>query len=224
MVNNKPGTDNKKLYCISGLGADFSAFRNLKIDAELVPVEWLPVEKNESFSHYCDRLIDHYLPQNEPVNLIGLSFGGTVLQTISEKIPVEKKILVSSIRSTKEFPFYYHWFNYLRLIKTIPERAFSMYHPVLGKVMGVKTEKENALFKKIMEKTDGRFSKWAVHQILNWKANNTKGDVLRLHGTKDQVIPFPKQDTSTIKIEGGTHLMILNRAKEISRYIDKYLA
>lgn len=222
MDKSKPGTSNK-LYCISGLGADFSAFRNLKTEAELIPVNWLPVEKNERFSHYCDRLIDGFIPLNEPVNLLGLSFGGTVLQTIAEKIPVEKKILVSSIRSTTEFPFYYHWFNYSRLLKIIPERAFSTYHPVLGKVMGVKTEKENALFKKVMEQTDGNFAKWAVHQILNWQPNSTEGQYLRLHGSADKVIPYPVKDTSTIKIEGGTHMMILNRAKEISGFIDGYL-
>jgi pimeloyl-ACP methyl ester carboxylesterase len=211
-----------KIYCFSGLGADFIAFKNLRIDAELIPVDWKPVLPNESFENYCSRLTKE-IDFSGPVMLMGVSFGGTVAQSIASVKKVDKCILISSIRNTKEFPLIYRIFGSLKLYKLIPEKLLNQYHPILAWSFGVSSQRQKELLKKMMGKTDTRFATWAIRQILKWKAPQQPVPALRLHGTKDHLIPFPKNDNKTIAIVDGTHLMVLNRAKEISGHINLYL-
>ena len=47
----------KKIYCISGLGADERAFSNLKIDGyELVYMPWLQPLEKETIEQYAKRM------------------------------------------------------------------------------------------------------------------------------------------------------------------------
>jgi hypothetical protein len=63
------------VYCLSGLGADARAFRNLDFTGYRVHhVAWEKPVRNESIAHYAARISRHIASQN-PV-LIGLSFGG----------------------------------------------------------------------------------------------------------------------------------------------------
>jgi len=212
-----------KIYCISGLGADFTAFRNLKINAEMVPVEWLPVEKHENFEHYCSRLIGQ-IGRGHQINLMGVSFGGTVAQTISQLIPVNKTILISTIQKHSELPLLYRMFAQSSIPKSIPKRVFHTYHPIISWSFGIKSKKEKELLKKVIKKTDAHFAKWALNQFLQWDGNlSGNNSCLRLHGTADRLLPMPGNAPNIVPIENGTHLMVLNKAREISKAINEFL-
>ncbi len=214
-----------KIYCLSGLGADFSAFRNLRINAELVPMNWLPVDPNESLDHYCDRMISAYINLEEEVNLMGVSFGGTVAQTISRKIKINQLILISTITNHQDLTWYMKFVHFFRLENTIPVKYLNQYNPVLKWSFGIKSKRESALLRKIIKKTDVVFAKWAIQQLLSWnKAAFVPQKNLRLHGTNDLVLPIPKKDKQLVAIQEGSHLMILNKGKELSVLINQYLS
>jgi pimeloyl-ACP methyl ester carboxylesterase len=95
----------KTIYCISGLGADERAFSKLKIkDFKLKVINWLMPEPNETIEHYATRMRATITEEN-PV-LMGLSFGGMICTEIAKQIPVEKIIIISSIKSSKELPLW----------------------------------------------------------------------------------------------------------------------
>ena len=47
-------------------------------------------------------------------------------------------------------------------------------------------------------------------------------NIVHIHGTKDNVFPL-KHIKNAIEIKGGTHIMILTKAKKISKIIDEVL-
>jgi hypothetical protein len=47
-------------------------------------------------------------------------------------------------------------------------------------------------------------------------------NVIQIHGTGDDVLPHKKIDCK-YKIKGGTHFMIINKADEINRIVNKEL-
>ncbi|MGB1041724.1 MAG: alpha/beta hydrolase, partial [Flavobacteriales bacterium] len=70
--------------------------------------------------------------------------------------------------------------------------------------------------------TKTSFTKWAVNELINWKNKEKLNNCLKIHGTKDRLIPTPK-DEETILIEGGEHFMIVDKANEISKIINNNL-
>jgi D-arabinose 1-dehydrogenase-like Zn-dependent alcohol dehydrogenase len=85
-----------KIYGISGLGADKRVFKFLKLDSELIPIDWIEPLKNESIINYSKKLSTK-IDQNEKVCLIGVSFGGLVATEISKLINPALTILIDRI-------------------------------------------------------------------------------------------------------------------------------
>ena len=69
---------------------------------EIILLEWfIPLDK-ESLEDYALRMTKNIKHEN-PV-LIGVSFGGILVQEIAKLIKVRKTIIISSVKSNKEFP------------------------------------------------------------------------------------------------------------------------
>ena len=75
----------------------------------------------------------------------------------------------------------------------------------------------------ILADVDPHFLKWAIGAILNWKAKTIPSNVKHIHGTRDKLLPlrYVKPD---YLVEGGTHLMSINRPKELSSLLRQLLA
>ena len=75
----------------------------------------------------------------------------------------------------------------------------------------------------MIEDIDIEFNEWAVDQVINWKNEEVPNNLTHIHGTRDRIFPhFYIKDA--IWIKGGTHFMVVNRAKEISKIIRKELS
>ncbi len=113
----------KHIYCISGFGADERVFSKLNLPGYNIHyIKWNIPEKNESLHAYAKRLIEQIHHVN-PI-LIGLSFGGMMCIEIARQFPVEKIILISSIKSFQERPFWMKLSGKLRVNKIFPMRSF----------------------------------------------------------------------------------------------------
>ena len=89
-----------KVYVISGLGADFKVLERLQFheNLEVVFIDWLIPEKDETFSHYVERMAEK-IDVSEPFYLLGYSFGGILVQEIDKIKPAEKVVILGSIKS-----------------------------------------------------------------------------------------------------------------------------
>jgi pimeloyl-ACP methyl ester carboxylesterase len=128
----------KKIYCISGLGADERAFAKLHIEGyQLIHLPWLLPVQNETIEQYAKRMSENIKEEN-PV-LMGLSFGGIVSIEIAKYTPAEKVILISSVKSSKEMPVWMKLAGKLRLNKIMPMRPYKILEPLQNYNLGATT-------------------------------------------------------------------------------------
>ena len=204
----------KTIYCISGLGADERAFSRLQISGHtLVNLPWLLPEDKETIEHYAKRMSVGITEEN-PV-LMGLSFGGMMSIEISKILPVEKIILISSIKSAVELPWWMMGAGKLRLNKIVSMRSYKILEPIQNRFLGVKDKGEIEMvrnYRKI-------YTNWAINQVLNWKNNWQPPTIFHIHGDNDKMFPIRNVSPTHI-IKGGGHFMIMNKAAEISECIN----
>src|SRR5205085_77479 len=113
----------KKVYFISGIGADKRVFSFLDLSfCEPIYVDWIQPFKNESLESYALRL-RQTIPQTAPV-IVGISFGGMLATEMAKADPNLHAIIISSNKTADEFP------KYLRL-----GRYFPFYKWMPGKMM-----------------------------------------------------------------------------------------
>ena len=211
----------KTIYCISGLGADERAFSKLKIhNYKLEVIKWLMPEPNEPLPHYAARMRLNISEEN-PI-LMGLSFGGMICTEIAKQMQVEKVIIISSIKSAKELPFWMKAVATLKLNKIIPLKSSKLTQPIQNKMLGVQTEEEKALVACFRKEVDLPYTNWAVNQAINWKNEWQHPKIFHIHGDNDNMFPIRNiKPTHTIKKAG--HFMIMNRAAEVSDCINTIL-
>ena len=209
----------KDLFLISGLGADKRVFDFLDLQGYNVHhLTWIDPDGRESIEAYAKRLT-RQIHIDRPV-LIGVSFGGMIGIEIGKLIETEKIILISSAKTGKDIPSNFLTRNF-RLHAFIPSRFIKKPNSFLYWLFGVTREKEKELLQQIMEDTNVKFFRWALDQIVHWKNETTLSNIVQIHGTEDRMLPFVSAD---YEIEGGGHLMIVNRAADIDPILKKVLA
>lgn len=211
----------KQLYIISGLGADERVFQKLDFEGYSVHfLHWLIPEKGETLKDYARRMAAQ-IPVPEPV-IIGMSFGGIMATEISKQIEVGKIIIISSVKTRSELPPYFKIAGRLRFHRLIPIRLFTWPNPITNWLFGTEGKEENKLLAAVIKDTNLVYLKWAIEEILLWKNNSAAPDLVHIHGTNDRLLPY-RHITDAISIDGGGHLMILNRAETVTSIINKIL-
>ena len=206
------------IYCISGLGADEKIFINLQVNGvELKFIPWLRPHKRETIHEYAKRMTGS-IHDPSPV-LLGVSFGGMIGIEIARQIPLKKLFVVSSIKSVDELPKWMKVAGSLHLNKFIPIRSYKFTEKIDNDRLGVSNKEERDLVRNYRKIADPVYLDWAIHQVLNWKNNWWPDHVTHIHGDKDKIFPI-KKVRATHVIQGGTHLMIYNRGKDISTIIN----
>lgn len=210
-----------KVYFISGLGADETVFDNLDLSfCEPVFLTWIAPLKNESLSDYALRLADGI---KEPAaTIVGLSMGGMMASEIVKAHPLMKAVIISSNRTAKEFPSYSRFIiKYFPLYQLTTKNILRIIFPITCWFLGAKTKEDKNHLWHIIARTDLSFVKWCIKAIANWKLNEEQANVIHIHGTADKLLPY-RYVHPDFTIKGGEHLMIRNRAAEISGLLKKH--
>ncbi len=212
----------KKIYCISGLGADEKAFARIKVPGyELVHIRWLEPKKNEPLEAYAKRL-GKTIEEDNPI-LMGLSFGGMMCIEIAKLRPVEKVILISSVSSFKQLPLWMRTAGRLTLNKVVPLHPSSvLLRPVQDFYLGVSAKQEKEIVQRYRENVSPQYLQWAINAILNWKNDKQPCRVFHIHGDADRIFPARNVKPDRI-IKGGTHFMIFTKAREINQWLASVL-
>jgi pimeloyl-ACP methyl ester carboxylesterase len=207
----------KTIYCISGLGADERAFSKLTINGyHLSVIPWLKPLAKETIGQYAERMRENIVDGN-PV-LMGLSFGGMICAEIAKQI-----ILISSVKSLHEMPGWMGVVAKLRLNKMVPLKRTSKFsEKIQDFFLGISTPEEKAIVAVSRKKDNREYIYWAVNQVVNWKNNWQHQSVFHIHGDKDKIFPVKKVKATYI-IKNAGHFMIMNRADEVSSYINKIM-
>jgi pimeloyl-ACP methyl ester carboxylesterase len=207
------------LYALSGIGADKRAFSQLKLNANIIHLDWITPLKNESIENYAIRLSKN-IDTSKPFAIIGVSFGGLVACEISKKLNPELTILLSTVETQSEIPLFYKLIGTSQILKIIPAFLFNPPRFVLNYFFNPINK---TLLYKIVDDADLTFVKWALHQLANWKNTTNLKNTLIINGEKDRLLP-PTISKSTTTIKNGGHFMIADKATEISEVLNSYLA
>ena len=211
-----------RVYLISGLGADQRAFKKLSWhrDVEVVFVPWIKPIKNETLNSYARRLALTIDTDSAPYVLVGLSFGGMLASEMVTFLNPTKTILLSSVNTCNELPVYYRLPGKLGLHRLLPAKPGNRANFLISWLFGIDNKTDKALLSDVLANTDAVFSRWAIDAILKWKKTSSDKEVIRVHGTKDYVLPITNFTPDYIVKQGG-HLMVMNRAEEVSRILNE---
>lgn len=211
------------VYLISGLGADRRAFAYLKLDPSLnlIPIEWIDALPNETLEAYALRLAQK-IDTTQPFCLIGLSLGGIMASEISTVLKPQKTILLSSVSCYNELPVLYKLGGKLKLHKLIPESAGNKANALLYWLFGLTQKQDKNMLKQVMADSNTRFTKWAMNAVTQWSKKMPSTNIIRIHGDHDRVLPITSFKPDYI-VKNGGHLMVANRAIEVSRILNEIL-
>ncbi|MEO8860176.1 MAG: alpha/beta hydrolase [Ginsengibacter sp.] len=207
----------KHIYCISGFGADERVFSKLNFgDNQVHYLSWLLPFSNEKIEAYAKRMSEK-IEQLNPI-IIGLSFGGMMAIEISKLITTHKVIIISSIKTCHELPFWMRIAGRLKLDKIFPMRSFSLIEPLENYNLGIEDDEERKLVKSYRKNVSQDYTNWAIHQILNWTNEWRPANLLHIHGGNDHIFPI-KYIKANYVIEDGGHFMIMNRNKKVDEIL-----
>lgn len=201
------------VYLMPGLAASALIFERIALPKEIFemhPLEWEIPQDNESLSNYAKRITEKITHEN-PV-LIGVSFGGILVQEMAKHIAVRKVIIISSVRSNAEFPRRLKIAKTTKAYKLIPMRLFANIESLAKFSFGEKVNQRLKLYEKFLSVRDIRYLNWAVEQVILWERTVIDENVIHIHGDMDDVFPI-KYIKNCVVVKGGTHIMILNKYK-----------
>ena len=212
-----------KAYFISGLGADKKAFLKIKLPAAYEPVylDWIPPQKNESLTNYARRF-SSLIKNDDAFILIGLSFGGMLASEIARLRRPMKTIIISSLASSNELPWYFKQAGKIGLHKAVP-MTFLKAGTVIKNIMGVASKEDKAIIYNYAKYADPDLVRWSLHAIVNWDQPDRLPGIVHLHGSNDRMLPL-KYTHPDFVIKGGGHLMIFNKADEVNKILNDVLS
>ena len=210
------------VYLMPGMSANSLIFEKIKFpeNFKLHKLDWINPDIDESIENYAKRLSEKIVHKN-PV-LIGVSFGGILVQEISKIVKVDKLIIISSIKCNKEMPLHMKFGKITKSYKLLPVKWINDFESLISFVLGPKIKKRVDLYRKYLSVRDENYLSWSLREMIEWKQSKPLKNIIHIHGTKDLVFPT-LYIKNFIKVPRGDHAMILKRAEWINQNIPKMI-
>lgn len=211
------------VYFMPGLAASTLIFEKINLPKdvfEVVFLEWeIPLVK-ESLVEYALRMTQKIKHPN-PV-LIGVSFGGILVQEMANLIEVHKLIIISSAKTNLEFPKRMKVAKATKAYKLIPMNLILNLENLARFSFGEKINQRLHLYEKFLSVRDIGYLEWAVEQVILWDRTKVDPRVIHIHGDADDVFPI-KNIEDCIRIKGATHILILTKYKWLNDSLPKLI-
>ena len=201
------------VYFMPGLAASSLIFERIALPQELFDVhllDWeLPIG-DESLTSYAKRMAEKITAPN-PV-LIGVSFGGILVQEMAAFLSPQKVIIISSVKSNLEFPRRMKMAKTTKAYKLIPTSIFSNIEKLSTFSFGKSITQRLKLYERYLSVRDVYYLDWAIKNVILWEPTRVNPNVIHIHGDADEVFPI-ENIKKCIVVKGGTHVMILSKYK-----------
>lgn len=211
------------VYFMPGLAASPTIFERIELPEdqfEMVLLEWqIPLE-NESLADYAKRISEKVTKKN-PV-LVGVSFGGILVQEMAQFVNPRKVIIISSVKSNIEFPRRMKVTKALRAYKLIPNDLVNKIEKLASLSSSQLIKQRMQLYDKFLSVRDDRYFQWAIRNVILWERNKVDENVVHIHGDADDVFPIRYIKNCHV-VKGGTHIMIINRFRWINENLPKII-
>jgi thioesterase domain-containing protein len=171
-------------------------------------------------SEYAQRISKKVTNEN-PV-LVGVSFGGIVVQEMAQFLNPRKIIIISSVKSNLEFPTAFKLAKQTKAYKLIPTSLIDNVYNLAKFTFGEKVIKRLKLYQMFLTVRDKKYLDWSIESIILWDRKKADPNVVHIHGDADEVFPI-KYIKDCIVVKGGTHIMILTKYKWINVNLPKII-
>ena len=211
------------VYLMPGMAASPKIFQYIKLPEnqfEIHLLEWVIPFENESLKAYAARMSNHI--KHENIVLLGVSFGGVLVQEMLPFLSVRKLIIVSSVKCTQEIPPHMILAKTTKAYKLLPTQLASNVEFLAKYAIGKGVKKRLELYKTYLTVSDPRYLNWAVEKMVNWEHHTIIEDIVHIHGEKDSVFPI-KYINQCVPISGGTHTMILNKYRWFNTHLPQII-
>ncbi|MCX2762946.1 alpha/beta hydrolase [Aquimarina muelleri] len=209
------------VYFVPGMAADISIFEFIKLPKEeyiIHTLSWKIPYKNESIQDYAKRMCEEVKYRN--CILIGVSFGGIIVQEMSKCIDVKKIVIISSVKNKHELPKRIKIARKTKAYKLLPTGVISKISNWEKLAFGDFAKKRATMYQKYLSMKDKRYLDWAIKNIVCWDQEETIEGIIHIHGDKDIVFPIVNIK-KCIVVDKGTHVMIVNRARWFNKNLPK---
>ena len=207
------------VYFMPGMAAAPSIFQHIVLSPDVFDVhilEWMIPEKGMSLEAYA-KLMCATIKAENPV-LIGVSFGGMLVQEMARHIKTRKVIIISSVKSQYELPKRMQFAKYTKIHKLLPTGLVTNVELLAKYAFGESVTKRLALYEQYLSIRDKKYIDWSIDQIVNWKEGKSIPNLVHIHGDKDAVFPMANIK-NCIPVKNGTHTMIIHRFKWFNEHL-----
>lgn len=212
------------VYFVPGLAASTGIFEYIQLPKdkfEIHYIEWILPHHNETISSYAKRMCETIKEEN--IVLIGVSFGGIMVQEMAQFVNPKKVIIISSVKSNQELPTHMRLAKATHFYKILPTSLLGKVNYLARYVKGRGLlAKRVQLYNKYLQMKNTNYLDWAIKNVLLWKRSVPDDKVIHIHGDEDMVFPI-KHIKNCIVVKGGTHIMIVNKHKWLSENLPKII-
>lgn len=211
------------IYFVPGLAAGKEIFENIDLPKDQFSIhfiEWKIPKQKETIQDYARRMAQEVKEENAV--LIGVSFGGVMVQEMSAFLNLQKLIIISSVKTKHELPLRMILAKKTLAYKLVPTKLILNQEDLSKFGFDKKTKKKLKLYQQYLSVRDEKYLDWAIENMVCWNRDEVDEKVIHIHGDKDFVFPIDKIK-NCIVIEGGTHIMILNRFQWLNKNLPKII-
>ncbi|KAA1244151.1 alpha/beta hydrolase [Aquimarina sp. RZ0] len=212
------------IYFVPGMAADVSIFEHIDLSKDRYQTHMIPwkiPEKGEPMDTYAKRMCAEITHEN--IVLIGVSFGGIMVQEMSKYLKIKKLVIISSVKSKHELPNRMKLARKTKAYKLMPTSIVSKIDNWEKLAFGDFAKKRAAMYQKYLSINDKVYLDWAIEKIVCWDQEEPIPSIVHIHGDKDIVFPIT-HIKDCITIEKGTHVMIINRARWFNENLPKIIS
>lgn len=207
------------VYFMPGLAASSSIFERIVLPTEsfeVILLDWVQPKKDETLVSYAQRMAEKVVHENAV--LVGVSFGGILVQEMAAFLNLKKLIIISSVKTRDEMPRSIKFAKTTKAYKLLPTSLMNNVEKLIKYSFGNGINQKLKLYEKFLHLRNKDYLDWAIEQVVCWDRSVPDPKVIHIHGDLDEVFPA-KNINSFIPIKGGTHIMILNRFRWFNQYL-----
>lgn len=202
-----------------GMAANPAIFNKISLPGEKFKshlLEWFVPQKGISLEAYALEMCKKIEHPN-PV-LVGVSFGGMLVQEMARHLQVRKVVIISSVKHSTELPKRMIFAKYTKIHKLLPTGLVNNVELLAKYAFGETVTKRLELYEQYLSIRDKYYIDWSIDQIVNWKEKEKLPNLVHIHGEKDAVFPLSNIKNCTT-VKNGTHTMIIHRSKWFNEHL-----
>jgi esterase/lipase len=193
-----------KIHVYPGMGATSDMYKGLWKEQNFTFHNWPKLNGEKTIEAVAKKIINEH-DISEGDILIGSSLGGIISCEVANQLKLKHLFLVGSAKDQSEIN------SFLKLLHPIVDYTpVSFIKALTGKIpmdLSIMFNQSEPEFIKVMSKA-----------IFVWEGLKSDTKVTRIHGTKDLVIPKPKDNDFDIN---GGHLIAMTHAEDCIRAIQQ---